>query len=461
MGQTLAPGQTFAGYGIERLLGVGGMGEVYLAQDRDLPRMVALKLLSRAMTGDADIRRRFLHEAEIAARLSHPNIVTVYARGQEDDQLWMAMQYIDGTDVAEVLRNGPLHPEQAVRVVSETAKALDHAHNSGILHRDVKPANILLGRSGLEQVFLADFGIAKALDQVTNLTRTGELHASFQYAAPEQMDVNVEIDRRADVYALGCTLYHMLTGAYPYPGNTAAQLIHGHLNQPVPLPSHQIPSVPTAFDNVIAIALAKDRNYRFASCGELASAAEQALVGHRVAAPPTVRSKAPRRRGRQLLLAAVGLALVVGLAGAGAVVLTMRNSVSSAQTAEQRSEAARLAACNYMRVISTYDYRNLDQYERDVFSGATGDFKTDFQRSFSDLRTAMTSAQVRSRVGDLQCFMKTADADRPEVAVLGTQLRTNANSAGKEESIAVSVIMTMEKVGDHWLCSKVQSPQTK
>ncbi|WP_067709808.1 serine/threonine-protein kinase [Nocardia yamanashiensis] len=277
MGRTLERGQVFAGYLVERLLGVGGMGEVYLARDRDLPRPVALKLLAPGKSDDPEVRARFLREADTAARLSHPNIVAVYARGNDDHRLWMAMQYIEGTDVAEVLAQGPLRPEHAVRILGETARALDHAHRAGVLHRDVKPANILLAWGPEQRVFLADFGIAKALDQTGALTRTGEMYASFQYASPEQFELRADLDQRADVYALGCTLFHMLTGELPFPGQTTAQLVAGHLHGEIPHPSVRRPGVPTAFDQVIARALAKQPGDRYGSCGELAAAAEQAL----------------------------------------------------------------------------------------------------------------------------------------------------------------------------------------
>lgn len=278
MAKALARGQSFAGYLIERLLGVGGMGEVYLARDRDLPRDVALKLLSPAMTDNVEVRARFMREADTAARLAHPNIVAVYARGRDEDRLWMAMQYIEGTDVAAALLAGPLRPDHAVRIIGETAKALDHAHRAGVLHRDVKPANILLAWGPEQRVYLADFGIAKALDQTSQLTRTGEMYASFQYASPEQFELRADMDHRADVYALGCTLFHMLTGELPYPGASTAQLVNGHLNGVIPRPSERNPGLSMAFDQVIARALAKDRDQRYRSCGELAAAAAQALA---------------------------------------------------------------------------------------------------------------------------------------------------------------------------------------
>ncbi|MEU0539171.1 protein kinase [Nocardia sp. NPDC005978] len=286
MGRVLAQGQVFAGYRIERLIGAGGMGEVYLAHDRDLPRMIALKVLGPAVSDDADVRSRFLREADTVARLSHPNIVAVFARGEEAGQLWMAMQYVDGTDLSAVLSGGPVPPARAVRIVTEVAKALDRAHASGVLHRDVKPANILLASGTGAEVFLADFGIAKVLDHVGEATRTGQLYASLRYAAPEQFEARTAVSARTDVYALGGTLYHLLTGNPPYAGESPGQLLHGHLNLPVPQPTSSRSELPGGFDTVVTTALAKDPEHRFASCGELAAAAQQALAGLPIAGVP-------------------------------------------------------------------------------------------------------------------------------------------------------------------------------
>lgn len=279
MGSVLVPGQVFAGYRIERLLGVGGMGEVFLARDRDLPRYVALKVLPRILGENEDVRRRFQREADMAARLAHPNIVTIYARGEEEGRLWISMAYVDGLDLAAILSAGALTLDRAVRIAVAAAEALDHAHEAGVLHRDVKPANILLTRGGSERVLLTDFGIAKNLDDSVGLTKTNEVYASFQYSAPERLDFGAVVDRRADVYSLGCTLYHMLTGEVPYPGSSAAHLIHGHLNRPVPKPSERNPAVPAAFDAVIAHALAKDPQQRCPDCRTLAEAVVAASNG--------------------------------------------------------------------------------------------------------------------------------------------------------------------------------------
>ena len=304
--RTLEPGSVFAGYTVEQVLGVGGMGTVYLAAHPRLPRKAALKLLHHGLTDDEYVRSRFEQEADHAARLEHPNIVAVHDRGVYDDQLWIAMQHIDGTDAKAELEHGPIAPDRAVYIVSETAKALDYAHDAGVLHRDVKPANILLeqGRSGRPgRVLLADFGIAKALSESSDqLTRTGMLVASLQYAAPEQF-VGGDPDRRTDVYSLGCTLFHLLTGQLPYAGTMLPQMMHAHLRSEIPKPSVVRPGLPQALDGVIERALAKGPMDRYSSCGELAAAAQAALrpepLAHTVARIPAAQPAATVYRQQQ------------------------------------------------------------------------------------------------------------------------------------------------------------------
>ncbi|WP_433590769.1 protein kinase domain-containing protein [Nocardia sp. CA-145437] len=301
MGGTLEPGENFAGYQILRKLGAGGMGAVYQARDRDLPRFVALKLLTLP-GGEREHRARFQREADTVARLQHPNIVTVYARGEEDNRLWISMTFVDGSDVARALREGPMHPARAVRIIAETAAALDHAHDTGILHRDVKPANILLADGRPERAVLTDFGIAKSLDESRQLTQNGEILASFQYAAPERLTRPGEADRRADVYSLGCTLFHMLTGEAPYPGQNVGQIIYGHAYEPVPMPSDRNPTLPRGFDELIARAMAKDPERRFDTCTHLAWAASRILRRpgtQRTAPAGTVHVSGPRSGARQ------------------------------------------------------------------------------------------------------------------------------------------------------------------
>ncbi|WP_085183514.1 serine/threonine-protein kinase PknH/PknJ [Mycobacterium bohemicum] len=275
----LTTGSVVGGYRIERVLGTGGMGAVYLAADPALPRQIALKVLSAELSRDPDFRARFVREADTAAALEHPHIVSVYNRGQtEDGQLWIAMQFVDGTDADAALREGTMSPARAVHIIAEVAKAIDFAHAHAVVHRDVKPANFLLsGPVGpAERVLLGDFGIARALDDA-GLTATGSVMATVAYAAPEVLS-NAPIDGRADIYSLGCTLYRLLTGKTPFPAtNGAAAVMMGHLFSPPPRVTDAVPSLPGGLDRVIAIAMAKDPAARFPSAGALADAAAEGL----------------------------------------------------------------------------------------------------------------------------------------------------------------------------------------
>ncbi|MGW0245034.1 protein kinase domain-containing protein [Nocardia goodfellowii] len=274
----LASGDVFAGYVIERQLGRGGMGSVYLAKHPRLPRMTALKLLNREMFHDEEVRARFEREADLVARLDHPNIVTVYDRGLEEEQLWISMQYIDGIDAASVEPQS-LPPARAVQIIKETGEALDYAHGMGVLHRDVKPANILLARSGSgrgERVYLTDFGIARLRDDTGHLTQTGTFTATLAYASPEQL-TGSPLDHRSDQYSLACTLFWLFTGSGPFASTNPAQVIQGHLQTAPPALSSVRAGLPYALDGVLAKAMAKRPDDRFHSCSEFAAAAQQAL----------------------------------------------------------------------------------------------------------------------------------------------------------------------------------------
>ncbi|QLL10541.1 sensor domain-containing protein [Mycobacterium vicinigordonae] len=336
----LNPGSIVAGYRVERVLGAGGMGEVYQVADPNLPRYAALKVLPVALSDNSEFRARFLREADIAARLDHPNIVSIYDRGQtEQGQLWIAMQFVDGTDAANAVRAGAMTPARAVYIVGEVAKALDYAHHRGVLHRDVKPANFLLSgpAGGDERVLLADFGIARALGE-TGLTGTGAGMVTLSYAAPEVI-AGGHVDARADLYSLGCSLFQLLCGTAPFArdGGVAA-VVAAHLHAPPPRVSERVPGLPSGMDAVIATALAKDPAHRYTSARQLAAAAAAALhpvlpavhPGPAVAYPVPA---APRDPGRRNLI----LAAVVGLS-------VMAAAVALAVTMIVRSPAPRSAA---------------------------------------------------------------------------------------------------------------------
>ena len=340
----LSSGSVVAGYRIERSLGAGGMGAVYLAQDPHLPRQDALKVLSADLSRDPDFRARFVREANVASKLDHPNIVSVYARGEtEDGQLWIAMQYVEGTDADAALRAGTMTPVRAIHVATEVAKGLDHAHQRNVVHRDVKPAHFLLsGPPGpAERVLLADFGIARALDDI-GLTVTGAVMATVAYAAPEVL-AGQPFDRRADIYSLGCSLFRMLTGQTPFANSQGlAAVMMAHLHQQPPRVTDHVPTLPPGLDWVIATAMAKDPAQRYPTAGDLAAAAAAALANAAaptrpvpqaavVPFPPTPAPWAPepaqpRRRRRWIIGAA---AAVVVLVAASVTVMLSRGSPSS------------------------------------------------------------------------------------------------------------------------------------
>lgn len=275
----LNSGDIFAGFTIERLLGQGGMGSVYLARHPRLDRLTALKLLQPDLFADASVRTRFEREADLAARLDHPSIVAVYDRGTEHEQAWICMQYVDGADAGTV---DPLQvpPERAAQIIEGVAPALDYAHSMGVLHRDVKPANILLARSGGghgEGVFLTDFGLARLRAETTRLTQTGMFTATLAFASPEQM-TGADIDHRSDQYSLACALYWLLTGVAPFESPNPADIVHGNLQlAPPPLAMRRL-GLPAALDTIIRIAMAKQPAHRFGSCTEFAAAVRSAFA---------------------------------------------------------------------------------------------------------------------------------------------------------------------------------------
>lgn len=278
----MSPGTIVGGYRIERVLGAGGMGTVYLGKHPSLPRMDAIKVLSTELSANDEFRGRFEREANLAAGLDHPNIVSVYNRGEEDGQLWIAMQYVQGTDAsAELARDRhAMTPLRALRIVTEVGRGLDYAHRRGLLHRDVKPANFLLSTSDgddEERVLLTDFGVAKSTEDPGELTQTGSFVATIAYAPPEQLQGN-PVDHHADIYSLGCAFYKLLTGQNPYPAMQPAMVMMGHLYEPPPRPTALNPGLPEAIDQVFARVLAKNPAERFNTCREFTDAATSALV---------------------------------------------------------------------------------------------------------------------------------------------------------------------------------------
>jgi serine/threonine protein kinase len=268
-------GTQFGPYRLLRLIGKGGMGEVYEAEDTVKDRVVALKLLPEGVSHDPVFRKRLQREAHSAGRLQEPHVVPIHDYGEIDGVLYVDMRMINGSDLRKILKNfGPMTPARAVAIVRQIASALDAAHEGGVMHRDVKPENVLINRDDF--AYLVDFGIANAATD-EKLTELGTAVGTYAYMAPERF-TNDAVTYRADIYALACVLHECLTGAQPFVGDSIGMVITAHLMNDIPRPSVERPGIPAAFDRVIARGMAKKPDDRFASAGDLAMAATDALT---------------------------------------------------------------------------------------------------------------------------------------------------------------------------------------
>ena len=272
----LAPGAFIDGYLIEAVLGSGGVGTVCVARQADSGHRVALKVLNAAVSGDPVYRRRFVEEVRAARSLDHPNVVQVYGHGETADGiLWMAMQYVHGTDADRELRAGRMPPQRVTDIVAEVAAALDYAHAHELVHGDVKPPHFLLGQDGT--VVLADFGLARGTKEQTVPGEGGFVLTSAAYASPEMLRGH-PVDARSDVYSLGCSLFRLLTGKPPFfDAASKAAVVDSQLHRPAPAATRYAPWLPDRVDDVIATAMAKEPAARYPSAGELARAAIAAL----------------------------------------------------------------------------------------------------------------------------------------------------------------------------------------
>ena len=271
----LAVGATFAGHTILAVAGRGAMGVVYRARNEQLGREVALKVIAPEFAEDGEFRIRFRREFEAEVSIRHPHIVRVYGAGAKEGRLFVTMQYVDGTDLARVLSNASrLEPVRAATIVAKVADGLDAAHACGIVHRDVKPANVLLADG--DYPILTDFGLAKNINaNVAPLTVAGSFLGTCDYAAPEQL-IGERIDGRVDVYALGCLLFQAVTGRVPFPRPVSAATMLAHMDEPPPLVSATAPDAPRALDDVVSTAMAKDPDERYPTAGDLGRAALKA-----------------------------------------------------------------------------------------------------------------------------------------------------------------------------------------
>jgi hypothetical protein len=354
----LTIGSEFAGCRLEALAGRGGMGVVYRARDVALGRPVALKVIVAEHAADREFRERFEREARLAASIDHPNVVPIYGAGEAQGQPYLVMRYVDGTDLHALLRrDGPLPPRRAAAIVECVAAALDAAHAAGLVHRDVKPANVLIDGGG--NVYLSDFGLTRLAASDTRITDTGRWMGSVDFSSPEQLRAE-RCDARSDVYALGCVLYAALTGEPPFHRGGVLATMQAHQHDPVPRPSER--GAPSAFDAVLERALAKDPAARFPSAGDLGRAAvaaaldepiteEERTVAQGSAAPaqtvvmpgptPTVARMppAPRRRRSRRARIAVGVLASVPLLGLSGVLAATGGGAPPAVEEVSRTES--------------------------------------------------------------------------------------------------------------------------
>ena len=325
-------GTEIAGYRIESLIARGGMGEVYLAAQSFPERKVALKLLPHDLASDPAFRERFIRESNAAASLEHPNIVPVYGAGESDGELWIAMRFVDGEDLRSLLeREGPLVPERAALICAQIADALEEAHEHGLVHRDVKPGNILVAKG--DRAYLSDFGLIRPVELDTSLTKTGQLMGTIDYVAPEQIKGQA-VDGRADIYSLGCVLYECLTVEPPFRRETEVATLYAHLEDTPPVPSATASSAPGGLDEVVMRAMARQPDERFATASEL-GVAIRASVGPQIA--ETLWGFPERRRRRWLTTAVVGVAFVAVVAVVAFV--TTRGSELPTQPAQRANVA--------------------------------------------------------------------------------------------------------------------------
>ena len=305
-------GSVLAGFRIESLLGKGGMSIVYLAEQEFPKRWVALKLLSSDLSEDERFRERFVRESNTAASIDHPNIIPIYGAGEVDGQLFIAMRYVKGSDLKHVIHSeGALDPARALSIISQVAGALDVAHGEGLVHRDVKPGNILLasGPESFEHVYLSDFGLTKRTSSESGITGTGQFVGTLDYAAPEQFE-GTPLDARADVYSLGCVTFECLTGQAPFTRDGDAALMYAHLMAPRPTPSAIRPEL-SVFDDVIGRAMARRPEDRYATAGSFANDLRAAIGVTSGALPSVGRRRARRRNGAIAVVVAAALAVAM------------------------------------------------------------------------------------------------------------------------------------------------------
>ncbi len=282
----VAVGSTFGDHRIEEVIGRGGMGVVYKAEQQRLGRTVALKVIATEFSHDSDFRARFERESRTTASIDNPHVIPLFEAGEEDGLLYISMRFVRGPDLGQLIgTEGRLDAERAIRILEQLADALDTAHSEGLVHRDIKPGNILIEqRPRGEHTYLTDFGLTKQAGSQSGLTKTGMMVGTLDYMAPEQFEGR-RLDARADIYALGCVLYEMLTGEVPYPRDSEPEKMYAHLNLDPPSVRESVADLPTEIDAVVQRAMARKPDDRYLSVGDLAEGARSAIEGRDLARP--------------------------------------------------------------------------------------------------------------------------------------------------------------------------------
>ena len=502
----LANGQIFAGYRILRRLGAGAMGEVYLAQHPRLPRQDALKVLAPDVSADADYRARFAREADLASTLWHPNIVGVHDRGEQDGQLWITMDFVDGIDAARLLADrypAGMPIEEVARIVTAVASALDYAHRQGMLHRDVKPANIMLTQlddEGEQRILLTDFGIARNVNDISGLTKTNMTVGTVAYCAPEQL-LGEDVDGRADQYSLAATAYHLLTGSQLFPNSNPAVVISHHLNVPPAALADSRPEF-AKLDPVLAMGLAKRPEDRFKRCSDFAHALNQQTNSVGIPTPsaptapavvrrdvPVVDARRPHddsvdRNGRKaaspqptppiptrgggisrrtialivgaiafvaVIAAAVGIpAMVRHPAGMGSSSNTVPVTSGDAVQAGADRDAAAQVAKEYALKSLTYSFEDPDAFFRSVEDGVCQQLKDKYVNATDELKRIMLQAQVTS-TGEVLATDPVAQPGGRAYEVVVSAHQTTRNRQNPTPKVSIILLqVTVNKVGNAW-----------
>jgi serine/threonine protein kinase len=444
----LAPdvGRAFGGYTIESQLGRGGMGAVYLATHARLERRVALKVIVPELVDDEEFRARFLRESRLAASLDHPDVIPIYDAGEVDGVLFLAMRYVGGPSLQTLLRaRGALSPEETVRIAAQIGGALDAAHAAGLVHRDVKPANVLLSEA-LDHAYLCDFGLAKRLSS-DGLTQAGSFLGTVDYCAPEQIEGGA-VDGSTDLYSLAAVLFHCLAGEPPYRRDSEFAVLEAHLREPPPALSTARPGLPAALDGVLATALAKSPGLRYVSGHDLAAAFAEALAGSdgaaTRAAPPAAESRPAASRRlppshRPVVIAGVvaGALLAVG-ATVGGLVTTHGSSSSKERAFVDRIENVLVQSSGGRREIVAALNAGLacriPSHEAGRRIGSVGDNRQSILLQLGSLQTP-TQASDRAVTLLQRSLQQSIEADRHYrdaflgITEPGCPIRSNADFA--------------------------------